>query len=130
MNDKKSIQLGILILFLGIALGAFGAHGIKNLVSPDQVASYNTGVRYQIYHGFAILLTVWLSEKWIKPSFGHRAIWCFLIGTILFSGSIYLLSLLEVFGIEHWKFLGPLTPIGGLLFLIGWGLLFFGTEKK
>lgn len=130
MNRNKNIQLGILVLFLAIALGAFGAHGIKNLVGPDQVASYNTGIRYQFYHGFAILIAVWLSEQWLNPVWCKRAIWCFGLGIILFSGSIYLLSLREVFGIEHWKFLGPMTPIGGLFFLLGWALLFIGTFGK
>lgn len=130
MSEKRKIQLGLAILFLAIALGAFGAHGIKNLVGPDQVASYNTGVRYQFYHGFAILITVWLAEKWISTKVATRAVWCFLIGIILFSGSIYLLSLREVFGIEHWKFLGPLTPIGGVLFLAAWAILFIGISSK
>jgi len=127
MTEKRSILLGILLLFLAIALGAFGAHGIKNLVGPDQVASYNTGVRYQFYHGFAILITAWLAEKWISPKASSRVVWFFLIGILLFSGSIYLLSLREVLGIEHWKFLGPMTPIGWISFLVGWALLGIGV---
>ena len=130
MSEKRKIQLGIAILFLAIALGAFGAHGIKNLVGPEQVASFNTGVRYQFYHGFAILLSVWLAEKWVSQAAATRAVWCFLIGILFFSGSIYLLSLREVIGIENWKFLGPITPIGGVLFMVGWGILLVGVKAS
>lgn len=96
-----------------VAAGAFGAHALKSRLSPDMLAVWETAVRYQAYHGLALLFLAWLSER--HPSVGVRAAgWCFLAGMIVFSGTLYALALSG----ERW--LGAITPIGGLLLLAGW----------
>ncbi|MBP9140076.1 MAG: DUF423 domain-containing protein [Chitinophagales bacterium] len=107
---------------LAVCLGAFGAHGLKNLISADYIIIYQKGVDYQFYHAFALIgLGLWsannpFSQKWVK--FAHR---CFIAGILCFSGSLYLLACREVLGIANFtSFIGPVTPIGGLLFIAGW----------
>jgi len=111
---------GALLGFLGVLLGAFGAHYLKKRMTVSQATSFETGVRYQIFH--ALLLIV----LGFNLSFSHDLeiymVRAFLYGTLLFSFSIYGLVLSEVYG-KKWRFLGPVTPLGGLLLLIGWALL-------
>ena len=111
---------GALLGFLGVLLGAFGAHYLKKRMTVSQATSFETGVRYQLYH--ALLLIV----LGFNLSFSHNLeiymVRAFLYGTLLFSFSIYGLVLSEVYG-KKWRFLGPFTPLGGLLLLIGWALL-------
>lgn len=115
------------IAALTIAIGAFGAHGLKALVSAEDVATFETGVRYQMYHVFALLIlgmakgTNNSNRKWV--------FWLFMMGVILFSGSIYLLALNEVLPFST-KWLGPVTPIGGLAFITGWVLWAVGLWKN
>lgn len=121
---KKWIITGIVCILLGIILGAFGAHGLKKAIVDDpdflaHIASYETGVRYQIYSGFSFLLIGLNIEKFqfsFKPIY---TLW--LLGTLFFSGSIYFLSMNYLFG-GSLRFLGPVTPIGGLLLIMGWTL--------
>ncbi len=107
---------------LAVILGAFGAHALKNQLTIDQLTSFQTGIRYQFYHVFAIFLCVIIGERFnINLSYAG---YCFLIGILLFSGSIYLLSCKELLGIESFsKLLGPITPLGGLFFIIGWAIM-------
>ena len=111
---------GALLGFLGVLLGAFGAHYLKKRMTVSQATSFETGVRYQLFH--ALLLIV----LGFNLSFSHDLeiymVRAFLYGTLLFSFSIYGLVLSEVYG-NKWRFLGPVTPLGGLLLLIGWALL-------
>jgi uncharacterized membrane protein YgdD (TMEM256/DUF423 family) len=112
---------------LSIVLGAFGAHAFKEILSPENLQSFETGVRYQMYASFYLLITGYIlafdtnKEKWITRFM--------LIGTILFSFSVYLLSFQEVWGVSL-KFLGPITPLGGLFMIISWLLLLFHFLKK
>ena len=111
---------GAVLGFLGVLFGAFGAHYLKGKMSPQQSQSFETGVRYQLFH--AILLVV-LSfnlsfSTGLEVAIGRAFLW----GTLLFSFSIYGLVLSEVYG-RKWRFLGPATPLGGLLLLLGWGML-------
>lgn len=109
-----------------IAVGALGAHGLKQLVSAEALATFETGVRYQMYH-LIVLLILGLS----KPVDAKTKKWVFnlfLLGMLLFSGSIYLLALKGVLPFSV-SFLGPLTPIGGFLFMAGWLRLGFGVWK-
>lgn len=105
---------------IAIVLGAFGAHKLKNLFTPELLQSFETGVKYQMYHAIVLLLLGFNLEfesnleKWIG--------YCFIFGTILFSFSIYGLCISSAKG-RKLKFLGPLTPIGGLLLVVGWGML-------
>lgn len=115
MNRNIAIT-GIFITAATIAIGAFGAHGLKGLVAPEAVATFETGVRYQMYHALALVILGYVSGpnrlKRIVATF-------FIIGILLFSGSIYLLSLNEVLPFDAGK-IGFVTPIGGLIFIIGW----------
>jgi uncharacterized membrane protein YgdD (TMEM256/DUF423 family) len=125
MNNKTVIT-GAILCVIGIVLGAFGAHALKSLISVERLQSFETGVRYQMYAGFAFLILgintdrFQFSLKWIVR--------LLLIGIILFSGSIYGLALQEVFSVSL-KFLGPITPLGGLLQIIGWLLLLYKLVK-
>lgn len=119
MNKQIAI-ISVLLIVLGIVLGAFGAHGLKEVVTPEKVASYEVGVRYQIYHGLA-LLVLSLNASKIEGSLKVFLIFI-LSGVLLFSGSIYLLSLNDVLSPDL-SFLGPVTPIGGVLMIMGWGVL-------
>lgn len=113
---KFSLILSSIYGLSAVIFGAFGAHALKDRLSPDQLLSWETGVRYQMYHALALLLMALLMDKGfsLKPT-----VICFGLGTLLFSGSIYLLSL----GIGPRGVLGPITPIGGLVLILGWGWL-------
>lgn len=106
-------------MLLAVGLGAFGAHALKNTLTPELQAVYETGVRYHVYHALALFVVAWLSSRYPSQAV-NAAGWCFLMGIFWFSGSLYALS---VTGIR--KF-GALTPIGGVLFLAGWACLLFG----
>ncbi|MCA5005325.1 DUF423 domain-containing protein [Sphingobacterium bovistauri] len=109
-----------------IILGAFGAHAIKKLISAEKLASFEVGVRYQMY---AALLLLILGFQFNFESFSERlAVYTITSGTILFSCSIYFLSFAEYWK-KNLKFLGPITPLGGLLMIIGWGALLVSFIK-
>ncbi len=110
-------------MFLGIALGAFGAHGLKHILSPEMKQVYETGVQYQIYHALALFIVAGLVVR--NPSRGVSwAGYLFIAGILLFSGSLYSLSLSGI------KKIGWITPLGGLSFLMGWALLLFSAYPK
>ena len=112
--------LGSLLGMLAIIFGAFGAHALKKKASASQLASFETGVKYQMYH--AILLLVLGYNFSYNSPIEDWIIICFLVGTFLFSFSIYALVLSDIAG-KKWRFLGPITPLGGLLLTVGWALL-------
>ncbi len=117
MNKKIAIT-GALLIMTGIILGAFGAHALKEAITEVKLSSYETGVRYQIYHGFALLL-IGLSSDRIK--FDLKWIYVLMLtGTLLFSISIYFLAISELIG--EYKFLGPITPVGGMVLILSWAL--------
>ncbi len=107
---------GSVFMFLAVALGAFAAHGLKSKLTSEMLAVFDVGVRYQAYHALALFAVAWLAEKHIGPSVALAG-WLFIAGIIIFSGSLYVLS---VSGI---RWLGAITPIGGLCFLAGWAVL-------
>ena len=127
MNKLKCIQVGAGFLLFGVILGAFAAHGLKGTLTQDQLNSFQTGVRYQFYHGLAILLLGVLPKGSLSGKWFRISAWSFIIGIILFSGSIYLLSTKPVHGLQAISFLGPVTPIGGLLFILGWLAVIMGS---
>lgn len=108
-----------------VIIGAFGAHGLKPHLSEYGLGIYETGVSYHFYHTCAIgLCAVFYSlykNDWFK-----RAIVCFVIGVVLFSGSLYLLAIKEIMNLQIGAFLGPLTPIGGIFFIAGWSMIVIG----
>jgi uncharacterized membrane protein YgdD (TMEM256/DUF423 family) len=114
--DRTFLLLGAIFGFLGVGLGAFGAHGLRGRLSPEMLAVFETGVRYQMYHALALILTAIAMARfsgWLVPTAG----WCFVAGILLFSGSLYALALSGV------TVLGAITPLGGLAFLAGWAFL-------
>ena len=114
---------------LAVILGAFGAHGLKGKVSVEALASFEVGVRYQFIHALAIFAAVWLADR-LGVKIPLTAGWLFVAGTVLFSGSIYLLSTRTLLGIESWRWLGPVTPLGGLCFIVGWALLLVAALRS
>lgn len=115
--SKKIVLLGIVLIVLSIILGAFGAHSLKDLVKPEKLISFETGVRYQMYHGLALLI-VGLNEDKFKTNLSGFY-YLILIGITLFSFSIYFLAIQDVLGCDL-KFLGPVTPVGGLVLIGAW----------
>lgn len=118
--DRFFFIAGSISAFLGVALGAFAAHGLKTKLSPEMFNAFEVGVRYQIYHALALLAVGWATVRWPAMSV-IAAGWLFLAGTIIFSGSLYLLSWTGM------RWLGAITPIGGAAFLLGWLLLAWGA---
>lgn len=112
--------MGALFGFLGVLLGAFGAHYLKGKLTETQLQAFETGVRYQLVH--AVLLLVLSFNLSFTSALDSYIVRAFLLGIFLFSFSIYGLVLSEGFG-KKWRFLGPVTPLGGLLLLVGWALL-------
>jgi uncharacterized membrane protein YgdD (TMEM256/DUF423 family) len=108
--------------FLAIILGAFGAHLLKKKLNTDQLQSFETGVKYQMYHAIVLLVLGFNLDDTL--SLNNYIVYAFIIGTILFSFSIYGLVLSSVNN-KKLKFLGPITPLGGLFLVIGWGLLIY-----
>ncbi|HEY2989293.1 MAG TPA: DUF423 domain-containing protein [Candidatus Binatia bacterium] len=120
--DRFFFAAGSLSAFLAVALGAFAAHGLKGKLTPDLFNVFEVGVRYHMYHALALLAVAWATNRWPWPS-TNAAGWFFIFGTIAFSGSLYLLAL----GGPRW--LGAITPIGGLAFLVGWILLVWAVWR-
>ncbi|MFK8007276.1 MAG: DUF423 domain-containing protein [Saprospiraceae bacterium] len=128
--NKKLLSVGALFGLLAVAIGAFGAHGLEDKITAARIITFGTGVDYQFYHTFAIFIAVGLAT-YFKDELFLRAGWCFVIGILFFSGSLYLLATQTYLGIESWsKVIGPITPIGGLFFMAGWGILLFGIWRK
>lgn len=115
---------------LAVALGAFGAHGLESITNDAKILhSFQTGVQYQMYHAFALLAVAVLYDK-MSVNWMKRAGMCFIAGIILFSGSLYLLAFFKIQESAAVKFLGPLTPVGGLSLIAGWICLVVAAVKK
>ena len=126
---KGFLRWAALLGALAVALGAFGAHGLKKYVPAETISTFETGVRYQFYHVFALLAVGILYErfpvKWLRYA-GN----CFLIGILLFSGSLYILTALKATDTVGLSGVGAITPIGGVLFIAGWLFLFVAQWRK
>lgn len=114
--NRVFFAIGSLSGLIAVAAGAFGAHALRAHLEPTALETWRTGAQYQMVHALALLAT---ALGWSRLPTGslQAAGWCFAVGTVLFSGSLYGLSALNL------RFLGPVTPAGGLLFMLGWGLL-------
>ena len=124
-NPARVFAYGTLSAAIAVGLGAFGAHALKPILRPDELATYETAVHYQLFHALA-LIAAGLGGRFWAPQAPRNFVfagWCFAIGTVLFSGSLYVLSLSR----ELW--LAYLTPVGGILFLAGWIFLFTAVLK-
>jgi len=120
--DRLFFTLGALSGFVAVALGAFAAHGLKSRLAPDLLATFEIGVRYQMYHALALLAVGWAQTRWPGAAVTASG-WLFVAGTLLFSGSLYVL------GLTGQKWLGAVAPAGGLAFLAGWLCLAWGALK-
>ncbi len=110
------LALGSISALISVAAGAFGAHALRTRLHPDLLAAFETGARYQMYHALGLLGVGWATSRlpgWLASAAG----WLFVAGTVLFSGSLYLLALTGA------RWLGAVTPAGGLAFLAGWACL-------
>lgn len=127
--ERKWIVSGLSLLIIGIILGAFGAHALKELIAEERLISYETGVRYQLLHAVAFLIIPFVSERFqLNTKWSFRLL---LTGVCFFSFSIYLLAMKDVWHLESMaKILGPITPVGGLLMIIGWMLLLVQVVRK
>ncbi len=117
--DRLFAALGAVSGLLAVAGGAFGAHALRARLTPELLTIFETGVRYHMYHAIALFAVAWASARWGGALFVATG-WLFVVGTVIFSGSLYTLSLS---GARLW---GAVTPIGGLCFLAGWGCLIWG----
>jgi uncharacterized membrane protein YgdD (TMEM256/DUF423 family) len=127
--NRNFLSVAALLGALCVALGAFAAHKLRDIVGPDTVAVFETGVRYQFYHVFALLFVALLSEK-ITNKWMIWAGNCFITGIILFSGSLYALTALRIADSTHFTLVGIATPLGGVFFIAGWLFLYIGVTAK
>lgn len=126
--NRRIILTASLFGGLAVILGAFGAHGLKNLISADAITIWAKGVEYQFYHTFALLFLSTFAR--FRTKLVDIAYYCFTLGVIFFSGSLYLLATREVLELGFVNFIGPVTPVGGLFFVTGWIFLFLAALKN
>lgn len=128
---RNSIATGIVFGGLAVVLGAFGAHGLQRLTEDPKILSgYHTAVQYQFWHGLALILTGILFSGDFSRKLMRWAAGCFITGVLLFSGSLYLLTMLKINNSGLTKAVGPVTPLGGVFFIAGWLLLLVAVLKK
>ena len=120
--DRLFFGLGTVSAFFSVAAGAFGAHALRARLSPELLAVFETGARYQMYHALSLLAVAWAAARW-PGALPQWAGWLFAAGTVLFSGSLYALALSGV------QWLGAITPLGGVAFLGGWICLALGAVR-
>ena len=111
--DRLFFSTGAISAMIAVAAGAFGAHALRDRLSPEHLAVFETAARYQMYHALGLLAVAWAASRW-SGALPHWAGWLFVVGTVLFSGSLYALALTGI------RSLGAITPLGGVAFLVGW----------
>ena len=121
--DRTFAALGALSALVAVASGAFGAHALRARLAPDQLATFETGARYQMYHALALLLVAWAVTRWPAPPV-RAAGWLFVVGTVIFSGSLYAYALTGA------RVFSAMTPVGGLCLLAGWASLALGIWRS
>lgn len=126
---KLFLSVGALLAGVAVALGAFGAHGLKKIVPPETVTTFQTGVQYQMYHALALIAMAIVFERFPGRLMEWSGI-SFCIGILLFSGSLYMLTMLKATGKVGLEGIGIITPFGGLFFIVGWLLFFLGVMRK
>lgn len=128
MTPKNLSFLACLCAALTVMIGAFGAHGLKAALNANELQTFEIGVRYQFYHSFALFCTAWIWDKY-GNDLARIAAYLFIAGMLCFSGSLYLLASRFWLGIEGWTWLGPITPLGGMMLIAGWLCLAVATRK-
>lgn len=124
----KQLRIALVLLALAVVLGAFGAHALKARLSETSLEVWKTGVLYHFIHALGVLLLALLYKvEWLKPKSFQVSSWLMIIGILFFSGSIYGLSTTEIH-LFNVKWLGPITPFGGLFFISGWLVAAFGLK--
>ena len=118
--DRAFLALGAVSAALAVGLGAFAAHGLRGRLGPDALATFETGARYHMYHALGLLAVAWATSRWPGGATAAAG-WLFVAGTVLFSGSLYVLSVTGL------RWLGAVTPLGGLAFILGWLALAWGV---
>ena len=121
---KRFITLGALMGFIAVALGAMAAHALKEVLSAEEIASFQTGTRYLMYHAIVLLVLGFTGKE--QYTLSEKL---FFVGSLLFSFSIFFIYFFKLAGMPY-KWLGPVTPLGGLILLLGWILLFIRSVKK
>jgi uncharacterized membrane protein YgdD (TMEM256/DUF423 family) len=121
--ERIFFLIGAASAFLGVAAGAFGAHALKQRISTEMLNIFEVGVRYQMYHALALLAVAWACTRW-PGTLTAASGWLFLVGTVIFSGSLYILSLSGI------RWVGAITPFGGLAFLAGWVCLALAVVRS
>lgn len=130
VSSRFHILSGLALALVGVVIGAFAAHGLKPLLSLKEVNNFETGVKYQFYHAFALIFLGLLDAHFPKGEKSFKlAGFLFFIGILLFSGSLYLLSTQSILSINI-PLLGPITPLGGTLLIFGWLFTALGVLKK
>jgi uncharacterized membrane protein YgdD (TMEM256/DUF423 family) len=118
---KKYLVIASALMAVGVVLGALGAHALEGRLDPGQIDSFKTGVRYQVWHTLAVFIVQLIPEKALSQKVKNTVSALFILGIVFFSLSIYILSTRPIFGMEgSMGFLGPVTPIGGLILIISW----------
>jgi len=129
MTNPNFLRIGALFGALAVGIGAFGAHGLKPHLSDYQITIFEKGVQYQFYHTLALLAVGLLLQQMPDNQWLRRAGWFFVAGIIGFSGSLYLLACRDLLAFPV-GLAGPVTPLGGLCFLVAWGMVFVGSGRK
>jgi len=121
-RDRLFFALGALFGGLAVVAGAFGAHALRDQLAPDRLAQFELAVRYQMYHALALIATGYAAQRW-PASTASAAGWAFVIGILIFCGTVYALA----FGSPRW--FGAITPIGGVSMIVGWSLLAYAALR-
>jgi len=121
--ERRFFALGAMLAMIGVAAGAFGAHALKSRLTPDMLAVFEVGVRYQLVHALALLAVAWAITRWPGRAVLYAGA-LFIAGIVLFSGSLYLLALTGE------RSLGAITPFGGVAFLAGWACLAWAAWRS
>jgi uncharacterized membrane protein YgdD (TMEM256/DUF423 family) len=121
-SDRVFFTIGSLLAGTAVAAGAFGAHGLRGRVDPDLLEVFSTGARYQMFHALALLALAWAVTRWPGGKLEPGG-WLLVAGTVIFSGSLYLMTFTGA------RWLGAVTPLGGLLLLGGWAVLVWRTAR-
>ena len=130
MKPKSIITVAGIMAIIAVIMGAMGAHALKDVLSPEKVNSILTGVRYNMYHAISLVAILGISSH-LDPKWMKNGVLLIMLGTLLFSGSIYILSTSTLTGISVNSILGPATPIGGIILILGWlSIIIAGLKRE